>query len=115
MTKMKSLTTIFICLALASCVNVSKSGYYWGTYSQTYYQLLKDPTEKNIEAHKSSLHEIIKISKERQLRVAPGINAELAFMLSKDNEGIPESLYAQELKLYTESKIFIERLNNKKK
>ena len=79
------------------------------------YQLLKDPTEKNIEAHKSSLHEIIKISKERQLRVAPGINAELACMLSKDNEGIPESLYAQELKLYPESKIFIERLNNKKK
>ena len=115
MLKLKKIFLLITLLYLSSCVSISKSGYYWGTYANTYYKSLKDPSEKNILAHKNNLEKIIEYSNERGLNVAPGLHAELAYMLREEDYNRAQALYSKELSLYPESKIFLERLQAKKK
>lgn len=104
--------TVALCMVFgAACSGISPGGYYWGSYSYTYHDLLKEPSAKAADAHESSLREIIAKSAEKNLRVPPGIHAELGNLLSKKNmneEAIAE--YEAERALYPESSIFLERL-----
>ena len=72
---------------------------------------MKDPTENNILAHEDNLRKIIRVSEEKNLKVAPGILAELGYLTSKrNNNQEAAALYEKEVQLYPESRVFLERL-----
>lgn len=107
----KGIYILLLVLLLSGCVVTSPVGYYWGSYSKTYYTLLKDPSEKNVLAHEDNLRKIIRVSEEKNLKVAPGIQAELGYLVSKKNNNQEAiALYEKEVNLYPESKVFLERL-----
>ena len=104
---------ILLCITglITSCSNVSPGGYYWGNYSYTYHQLIKEPTSENRAKHQATLQDIIAESEKLNLRVPPGIHAELGNLLELDDQ--TESAIAQfseEVRLYPESEVFIGRL-----
>ena len=102
---------IALLVALVGCATVSDAGYYWGEYSETYYQWVVAPSEETLAAHVAELQDIITESKERELRVPPGIYAELAFFLQRQGgaDSAP-GFYAQEIELYPESAVMLQRL-----
>ena len=111
MIKSRGIHIFALVMLLSGCVVTSDAGYYWGSYSKTYYAVLKNPTAENILAHEDNLRNIIKVSNERDLTVAPGIQAALGYLLSKNSSNQEAvALYEKEAQLYPESKIFLERL-----
>jgi hypothetical protein len=107
----KIFAILILTLAVASCSSVSPGGYYWGKYSYTYHDLVKNPSDDSRAKHQATLRNIISESNELNLRVPPGIHAELGNLLAfdqQDEAAIAE--FNKEMKLYPESKVFIERL-----
>ena len=110
------LTTIVFgsVIASAGCSNISDAGYYWGDYSETYLQIIRKPSPESSVKHIKQLRKILAKSQSKNLKPPPGINAELAFLLSEtEGQGTPEeiaNLYSTEAKIYPESKVFIEKL-----
>ena len=103
-----------LCFLFVGCAGVSQGGDYWGKYSYTYHDMLKNPGEKSKAAHEATLRDIIEKSAEKEIRVPPGIHAELAHLLSKKGEDSDAlAQFEEELKHYPESKIFLERLISK--
>ena len=96
----------------SGCANISEAGYYWGNYSYTYLETIRDPSTESNEKHTESLRQIIAESEERKLKPPPGVNAELAFWLLKLNPKSTEAqgLFEREIEIYPESRVFIERL-----
>ena len=98
-------------LGLAGCNTVSPAGYYWGDYSDTLYAYTKAPSSETLAAHTAELEDIIQESQERNLKVPPGIHAELGYIMA--NRGDSQQAvahYQAEMQLYPESRLFIERL-----
>ena len=107
---------IVLCIFLAGCSNVSPGGYYWGKYSYTYHDLLKNPSDSTRSAHEKTLRDIIKKSNEKNLRTPPGIHAELGHLLTQTGkDGQAQSHYQAEQRLYPESGIFLRRLLSEQK
>ena len=108
----KSLALVVFLVALVSgCSTVSPGGYFWGNYSYTYHDLIKEPSTESRAAHQKSLRNIITESQEKSLRVPPVIHAELGNLLAFDNQtDAAVAEFNKEVKLYPESRIFIERL-----
>jgi len=103
--------TIVLCLLLAGCSNISPGGYYWGKYSYTYHDLLKNPSDSTRAAHEKTLRDIIEKSEAKNLRTPPGIHAELGHLLTKAGKANEaQSQYQAEKRLYPESEIFLQRL-----
>jgi hypothetical protein len=98
-------------LLATGCVTVSPGGYYWGDYDYTSLNLIKDSTAKTRNAHQAELQEIIGKSAELGLRTPPGIHAELGQLYVKKDQ-MTEALaqFQLEIKLYPESKIFLDKL-----
>ena len=110
----KLISLIAVLALLGGCVTVSESGYYWGKYANSYYKVLKAPEEKNVLAHEENLRVIIKESEERNLRVPPGIQAELGYLVAKrEGDEAAAAYFQKEAQLYPESKVFLERLISK--
>ncbi len=108
---MKILALLCIVALTAGCTSVSPGGYYWGKYSYTYHDMIKEPSDITTAAHKETLRDIIAISADKNLRVPPGIHAELGNLLASTNqmnEAVAE--YGAEMALYPESKVFLEKL-----
>lgn len=104
---------VFLSLALifTGCTTVSEAGYYWGGYSNSYYKLIKNPGEESRMEHENNLRKILEVSKERDLRVAPGIYAELGYLVSlRESNEEAAAYYESEINLYPESRLFLERL-----
>lgn len=97
---------------LGGCAaTVTEAGYYWGDYSTTLYKYTKEPGEETLNGHIAELEKIIQESKDRELKVPPGIYAELGYIKDQQGEsGIALGHYANEMSLYPESKVFLERL-----
>jgi hypothetical protein len=98
-------------LTVAGCSSVSQGGYYWGNYSVSYFEMVKDRSPETIAKRISALEEIIEQSEERDLRVPPGIYAELGMFFVEDGrkeDGMVQ--FENEIAVYPESKPFIERL-----
>lgn len=96
---------------LQGCSTVTKAGYYWGDYSDTLYQYTKDPNEGTLAAHVEELQKIIEVSREESLRVPPGVYAELGYILARQgNDQGAAVQYENEMALYPESRVFLERL-----
>lgn len=96
-------------LILTGC---QKQGiFYWGDYSQTYYDKMKDPCEATGSAHLKSLETIIEQSKAKNLVVPPGVHAEYGFiMLKAGKTEVAIASFEQEKALYPESRLFMDRL-----
>ncbi len=68
-------------LCTAGCVP-RPSMYYWGNYSETLYRAKKTPGDDTLLAHRQSLENIVEQSKTLNLRVPPGVYAELGTFTS---------------------------------
>ena len=102
---------VVLCIGLAGCTTVSPGGYYWGKYSYTYHDLLENPGETARAAHVITLQDIIATSNEKDLRTPPGIHAELGQLyVKKDQMSQAMAQFQNEINLYPESKVFLDRL-----
>ena len=99
-------------IVLSGCAaQVTEAGYYWGNYANTLYVYTKEPSDETLAKHVEELNEIIVESNERELRVPPGIYAELGHIESQaGNETAALAHYESEMALYPESRVFLERL-----
>ena len=98
-----------VILLLCSCA--TQGLYYWGKYSNTLYNYKKDFTEESLEKHIEELHNIITKSNKKNLRVPPGIYAELGYYYSLRGENQKSIKYLElEKSIYPESNEFIDSL-----
>lgn len=107
----KHLFYFFLLVFLVGCV--PQTIFYWGDYSTSLYDYNKNPDEKTLAAHKKSLQDIIAVSPKKHLNVPPGVYAEYGFLLikeGKENDGL--ECFDNEIKLYPESIVFIQRLKD---
>lgn len=104
-------------LLMTGCQTVTESGYYWGGYSETYYDYIKTPSDETLNRHVEELFHIVDKSNEKGLKVPPGIYAEIGYIKEKQGQHTEsEKYFLLESEAYPESKPFIERLiaDNKK-
>jgi hypothetical protein len=113
---MKIISPISLILLLvfffAGCVT-QKPLYGWGDYSSSLYRLKKNPCDENLVKHEQVLLKIMEDSKEKGLRVPPGVYCEYGYILLKEgksNEAL--SYFDLEEKNYPEATVFIERLKS---
>jgi len=99
-------------ILLSGCAaNVTEAGYYWGKYANTLYAYTKDPSDENLDKHVAELEEIVEKSKELDLKVPPGVHAELGYIdARRGNETTAMAHYEHEMSLYPEARVFLERL-----
>ena len=110
--RFKSIILSCLILALYSC-STSSGLYYYGKYSHTLYEFKKAPTQEQLQIHIDELKKIIEISGKKNLRVPPGIYAELGFYYSqKENFDDAIALYVLESSTYPESSKFMKTLIN---
>lgn len=97
---------------LSGCAaQVTEAGYYWGNYANTLYAYAKSPSDETLAQHVEELNKIIAESKERELKVPPGVLAELGYIeAAKGNNETALTHYEAEMQLYPESRVFLERL-----
>lgn len=111
------LVVLSVCALFSGCAlmkNVSDSNLYWGDYSKTLYELKKNPGSEAKEAHINELHSIITESNERNLKVPPGLYAELGmYLLNDDKKAKANEYFNLELKTYPESKVMISQILKK--
>ena len=108
---MLSSSSFLFCIFFTGCASLSAGGYYWGKYSYTYHDLLKEPSDDTRAAHEETLRDIIENSNERDIRVPPSIHAELAYLLTFKNADEEAMTHFEiERTLYPESQTFLERL-----
>jgi len=111
MRKIIGVLAIAAVLALSGCATVTEAGYYWGKYSSTLYNYTKNPSDETMAAHLEELEEIISESAERDLRVPPGVHAELGYIRAKQGDDATSiAHYESEMALYPESRLFLERV-----
>ncbi len=102
---------LLLLLLLASCATVSESGLFWGNYSKTLYESKKNPSPETLAKHKNELIDILKKSKELNLRPPPGIQAELGVLLMNEkDEKSARNYFSGEEVIYPESKVLVARL-----
>ena len=87
--------------------------YYWGDYSDTLYQSKKHPSDKSILSHQQALEKILEESGKNNLRVPPGVYAELGYIFFRQNKkDLAIYNYKMEKALYPESAVLMDRLEN---
>lgn len=96
-------------LLLTAC---QKQGiFYWGDYSETYYDEMKNPCEATGAAHLKSLETIIVQSKSKNLVVPPGVHAEYGYIMLKAGKAdVAIASFEQEKTIYPESSVLMARL-----
>ena len=83
--------------------------YYWEDYSKTLYKYKKDLTPEMLDKHKIELLKIIEKSEKKDVRVPPGVNAELGYIFLIEGQKDQAILYLKKEKLtYPESTKFID-------
>lgn len=88
-----------------------KKMYYWGDYSKSLYSYRKNASEETLLKHQQTLENIIETSNAENLRVPPGVFAELGYYYFKQNNNTRAIQYFRmEEKTYPESKVLMERL-----
>ena len=88
-----------------------KQMYCWGNYSDSLYECKKNPGAETLAKHKEVLENIIEESKKRELRIPPGVSAELGYIYAvQNNNSKAIELFNLEKKTYPESSILMERL-----
>ena len=89
--------------------------YYWGNYPNTYYKQIKKADDNALENHKTELENIITRSGEMDIRVPPGVYAELGFIIMQEDAEKATQYFQLEIETYPESSqlmnLLIENLN----
>ncbi|WP_052079432.1 MULTISPECIES: DUF4810 domain-containing protein [Porphyromonas] len=97
-------------LLLSSC-EASRSLYSWYSYEDASYRAMKTRSEEDTNALIATYKKIIERQLGSRRTVPPGIYAEYALVLIKQNkveEGI--EMFEKEMELYPESKKYISRI-----
>tara|TARA_R110002050_G_scaffold292293_3_gene447558 strand:+ start:5719 stop:6066 length:348 start_codon:yes stop_codon:yes gene_type:complete len=96
---------------LASCAR-QKPLYDWHDYDRSSYFYQKDTDKESIKDLLDTYHDMIKEQKEGTRGVIPpGVYADYGFLLLQEGDIKKGSqMLERELKLYPESKIFIDRI-----
>ncbi|MFA0118286.1 DUF4810 domain-containing protein [Vibrio breoganii] len=101
---------IVISLILVGC-QTSNNIYYWGDYSYANYVYSKDPSVSSEADYKEALEDIIEVSGEEGVRVAPGIHFELGYLYLKESNSLLGLEHLnKEKKLYPESTKVVDML-----
>ena len=109
---MKKRILIFISAVLfVSCTTSQKPLYSWGNYADANYNYLKKNDEKATSKLVEMYEKIIKKQNGSRKVVPPGVYADYGFILIQTNrkeEG--KIMLLNEIALYPESKIFVDRI-----
>ena len=108
--KKRAAITLALLALLGACTTVSQGGYYWGAYSPTYFEMVKNPSPETTERRLEALTDIIEVSADKGLRVPPGIYAERGMMFIETDKTRAMSDFQAEIAAYPEAEPFIERL-----
>jgi len=85
--------------------------YYWGDYSDSLYHAKKNPGVESLGKHQEALENIVEESKNRNLRIPPGVCAELGYLYAANNNTKKAiELFQMEMQTYPESTILMTRL-----
>lgn len=104
-------TLFLVAIFLGGCATVSQSNLYWGKYSHTLYQTMKNPGEGSSNKHQKELQKIVEKSKELNLKVPPGIYAELGMYAKKNgNDGAADNYFRLEKAEYPEFRILMKNV-----
>ena len=99
------------CVLLTACTTARPIPYAWGNYPLSLYQLKKEPSDANLQAHKQVLVQIIQASNRQSMRVPPGVSAEYGYILAREGQVEEGIKYLDlEAKTYPESTVFVERV-----
>ena len=101
---------ILISFIMTGCATTERM-YYWGDYSNTLYTCRKDVNDENLLKHQQTLENIIEESNKRNLRVPPGVYAELGYIyFRQNNNNVAIKYFDLEARTYPESQVFMKRL-----
>jgi hypothetical protein len=108
---MKKLIPILILVLAVGC-KTRKTPFSWEGYSESLYNVKENPGKQSVKQHRKVLRSIVKRSnQDKELQVPPGVYAELGYYLIQDNKiKKGKKFLRKEKKLYTESKIFVNRI-----
>jgi hypothetical protein len=104
---MRSLWLLLVSALFLSGCATKPIEYYYGNYEKTYYHSKKDGTPSSVAKYKESLEDIIKTSREKGLRVPPGIYCEYGYLLAKTGNPDAERYFDLEITAYPESAQFV--------
>lgn len=112
--KMRFVNRVFL-IAVISLVSIScatqKQMYCWGNYSDSLYDCKKKPGAETLSKHQAVLENIIEESTKREMRIPPGVCAELGYIYAaQNNKNKAIELFNMEKKIYPESTILMDRL-----
>ena len=93
----------------AGCVQTAKPMYHWCNYSDSLYTCKKNDGAETLTQHQAVLEKIVAESKEKSMRVPPGVCAELGYVYAAQNRNREAiGLFEQEKQTYPESVLFDE-------
>jgi hypothetical protein len=102
---------VIIVIFLSGCA--PQRMYYWGNYSNTLYQSKKNPSDQSNLAHLQAMEKIIEESRANNLRIPPGVYAELGYIYFRQNKkDLAIQNFKMEKQLYPESTLLMDRLEN---
>ncbi len=108
---MKKTILIILATVLFTACSVQKPLYTWSNYTNSSYNYLKNSDEKSTQELIESYQTIIEKQKGSRGVVPPGIYADYGFLLLQANKTAEgRAMLLQEIALYPESKVFIERI-----
>ncbi|MDR3044125.1 MAG: DUF4810 domain-containing protein [Desulfovibrio sp.] len=100
-----------LCVLCTGCARPANSMYCMDNYSSTLYACRKNPAQEQQDKHVKAMQDIVAKSEQRNLRVPPGIFAELGYIHLKAGQTADARKYFEaENRLYPESKVFTTRL-----
>lgn len=98
-------------LFAGGCAPQKPQMYCWENYSHTLYDYTKNPSDESYAKHKECLLKIIDSSAKNELRVPPGVYAELGYDLLKEGKTEEGKKYLLlEKETYPESALFMDKL-----
>lgn len=101
-------SALTLLLGVSGCVAPQQPVYYYGSYSRTLYQAKKNASPEKTAKHQAELLSIIDQSKQRNLRVPPGICCEYGWALAQTGHvAEAETYFAMEQQAYPESATFV--------
>ncbi len=99
-----------LCALSSGCARPNAM-YCMDNYSSTLYACRKNPAQEQQDKHVKAMQDIVAKSEQRNLRVPPGIFAELGYINLKAGQMAEAKKYFEaENRLYPESKVFTTRL-----
>ena len=108
---MRIVLSICVLVLFSGCATkVSNSNLYWGNYSNTLYMVKKEPSDATNAAHEEELQSIVEKSKEMNLRVPPGIYAELGlYALERGDKKTAHNYFIMEQRTYQEGGVLMQQ------